>query len=252
MAAPSSNEREWWPITTVVNWICERDPASSVENIFDALEDRCACDRVRAQGRLHVYPFRRLIRLNPGDVEHFAKAHSRVRDFFQQIRDWEWKDLTIFPLPSIRAGETWELALARELAGRPGPQIGLRSKLLFRLVYSDPHFFRIDVMREWPGLPTTDGQAKPARAQAVQPSAIGSAGNRRGQRLTYMGALEKFMARFSDKLLSRIADDALARQFVDDCEQLKNAGKPVPNLPRDRRNIEKQVAKIRAKRLAKA
>jgi hypothetical protein len=59
------------------------------------------------------------------------------------------------------------------------------------------------------------------------------------------------MTRFPDDLLGRIADDALARQFVDYCEQRKKEGKPVPNLPRDRRNIERQVAKIRAKRLAK-
>jgi hypothetical protein len=127
----------------------------------------------------------------------------------------------------------------------------LRSKSLFRLVYADPHFSRIDVMGEWPGPQTTELRAKPERAQAVHDSALASARNRRAQRLNYVGALEQFMVRFRDESLGRIGDDALARQFVDYCEQQKEAGKPGPDLPRDRRNIEKQVAKIRAKRLAK-
>jgi hypothetical protein len=127
----------------------------------------------------------------------------------------------------------------------------LRSKSLFRLVYADPHFFQIDVRREWPGLLTTVMQAEPLVAQAVKASDMASERNRGGQRLTYVGALELFLARFSDENLSRIADDALARRFVTHCEQRKKAGKPGPNLPRERRNIERQVAKIRAKRLTK-
>src|SRR5262245_52078338 len=102
------------------------------------------------------------------------------------------------------------MASARELAGPPGPQIGLRSKCLFRLVYADLHFFQIDVRREWPGPPTTVMQAEPPVAQEVEASAMA----RGRQRLTYVGALESFLARFSDERLSRIGDDALARQFV--------------------------------------
>jgi hypothetical protein len=127
----------------------------------------------------------------------------------------------------------------------------MHSKSLFRVVYADPHFFQIDVRREWPGLLTTVMQAEPAVAQAVEASAMASARNRGGQRLTYVGALEQFMARFPDERLERIADDGVARRFVEYCTQQTEAGKPGPNLPRDRRNIEKQVAKIRAKRLTK-
>ena len=199
-----------------------------------------------------MYSFSRLIKLNPEYVIDFARAHSRVRDFFQQIRVKEWKDLTIFPLVSIQAGETWELALAREFACPPGPQIGLRSKSLFRLVYTEPHFFRIDVMREWPRPQTTDIPAETVVPQAVQASVASSAENRRGQRLTYIGPLERFMTRFPDERLARMTDDGIKRLFEEYCAQQEEAGRPVPTLPRDRRNIERQVAKIRAKRLAKS
>jgi hypothetical protein len=42
-----------------------------------------------------------------------------------------------------------------------------------------------------------------------------------------------------------MSDDAVARQFEFYCEELKRAGKPAPPLPSDRRNIVRQVGKIR-------
>jgi hypothetical protein len=72
--ASSSNDSVWWPPVKVVNWVCERDAAATVEKVFDALEDRCVCGRVRARGRFHVYSSNRAIKLNPEEVEDFLET----------------------------------------------------------------------------------------------------------------------------------------------------------------------------------
>jgi hypothetical protein len=48
-------------------------------------------------------------------------------------------------------------------------------------------------------------------------------------------------------VLAQMSDDAVAQRFGSFCEQLKQKGKPAPPLPSDRRNIVRQVGKIRAR-----
>jgi hypothetical protein len=73
----------------------------------------------------------------------------------------------------------------------------------------------------------------------------------RQKRGGYVGDLEKFMARYTDAVLVRMSNDAVSRLYVEDCEKRTKAGEAPPKLPADRRNIETQVAKIRANRLSK-
>jgi hypothetical protein len=85
------------------------------------------------------------------------------------------------------------------------------------------------------------GFASPAtNTRATLPSA-----EPRRRRAAYKGALEKFMARQNPLLLQRLSDDAIACEFVADYEKQAREGKLVPALPKDRRNIERQVTKIR-------
>jgi hypothetical protein len=72
-ASQADDNGSWWPTTTVVDWVFRRDPTLTIEQIFDALEDRCEYGLVKAQGRLHVYPYNIIILLNDLDVELFSK-----------------------------------------------------------------------------------------------------------------------------------------------------------------------------------
>ena len=56
------------------------------------------------------------------------------------------------------------------------------------------------------------------------------------------------MALHGPVLLARLSDDAIARQFVAENEKRKSEGKAASALPRDRRNIERQVSKIRERK----
>jgi hypothetical protein len=75
-----------------------------------------------------------------------------------------------------------------------------------------------------------------------------TADRRPQKRLAYKVALETFMARWRRELLPRLSDDAIAREFVADNEKRMREGRPASALPRDRRNIEKQVSKIRERK----
>ncbi len=250
-AASSQDAATWWPTTNVVDWVQQRELALTVEQVLDALEDRCVSGRVKAQGRLHVYASDERIRLNPADVESFSERHGRVRDFFQDITVDEWRDLTFFPLPSIQSGETWIVAAARELAGQLGPRMALRSKYLYRLVYADPQFSRDDVIREWPEPrgATDSPEMASAPARGSSNSRRGRHGSSHGRQRTsrgaYFGALERFIMRLKSDAFARMSDNAVARQFEDYCVGLVGAGKSAPPLPRDRRNIANRVRKIR-------
>jgi hypothetical protein len=79
MGDSSSDGSVWWPSLKVVNWVCGLDPTLTVEKVLDGLEDRCACGRVRAHGRFHVYSTNRSIKLNAEDVELYSRNYSRVR-----------------------------------------------------------------------------------------------------------------------------------------------------------------------------
>ena len=65
------------------------------------------------------------------------------------------------------------------------------------------------------------------------------------RRGAYFGALERFIARVRPEVLAQMSDHGISIQFEDECRNLLNAGKSVPALPCDRRNIERQVSKIR-------
>jgi hypothetical protein len=67
------------------------------------------------------------------------------------------------------------------------------------------------------------------------------------KRLAYYGLLERFIAEIKPEVLKRLSDHAIAKQFEDHCRNLLNAGKPAPSLPGDRRNVQCQVGKIRAR-----
>jgi hypothetical protein len=243
-ASQGDDNGSWWPTTTVVDWVFRRDPTLTVEQIFDKLEYLCEPDRVKAQGRLHVYSVNQKISLNHFDVESFSEQYSLARKFYQHILMYEWRDLTFFPLLAIQSGETWEAAVAREFARPPGPRMGLRSKSLDRLVYSDPQFSRDDVIREWPEL---RGAINSTESEPTASSDIDGPKKRtnRVRRGNYFGSLEQFIARKKSEVLARMSDDAVARQFEFYCEELKRAGTPAPPLPSDRRNIVRQVGKIR-------
>jgi hypothetical protein len=86
------------------------------------------------------------------------------------------------------------------------------------------------------------------RPDSAQPEKTTQQRPRRGE---YFGTLETFMSRYPNERLERLSDPNIAREFERHCKELLVAGKPAPSLPKDRRNIENQVAKIRAQRLAK-
>jgi len=78
-----------------------------------------------------------------------------------------------------------------------------------------------------------------------KPKSAGTSDRRPQRRLEYLGALENFMARKNPEFLRKLPDPTIARLFVAECEERTRGGKAVPKLPNDRRNIEKQVSKIR-------
>jgi hypothetical protein len=67
------------------------------------------------------------------------------------------------------------------------------------------------------------------------------------KRLAYYGLLERFIAGIKPEVLKRLSDHAIAKQFEDHCRNLLNTGKSAPSLPGDRRDVERQVGKIRAR-----
>jgi hypothetical protein len=88
-------------------------------------------------------------------------------------------------------------------------------------------------------------QASLSNSDFDKPKSAWTADRRPQRRLEYIGALETFMARRSPVLLPRLSDDAIAREFVADHEKRMREGRPTSALPKDRRNIERQVSKIR-------
>jgi hypothetical protein len=91
-------------------------------------------------------------------------------------------------------------------------------------------------------------QASLSNSDFDKPKSAGTADRRPQRRLEYIGALETFMARRPSVLLQRVSDDAIAREFVADNEMRMREGKPTSALPKDRRNIERQVSKIRERK----
>jgi hypothetical protein len=122
---------------------------------------------------------------------------------------------------------------------------------LWRLVYADPQFSRDDVIREWQEPQSAAESTEPAPTAVPDIDALKEhdAGRRMGRQPTrrgaYFGALEQFILRFKSETFARLSDGAVARQFELHCEELLRTGKPAPPLPSDRRNIKRQVAKIR-------
>lgn len=68
----------------------------------------------------------------------------------------------------------------------------------------------------------------------------------------YIGALEQFIARTNPAVFDKMSDRAVRVSFENECQNSKAAGKSVPSLPCDRRNIERQVEKIRKRMLTSA
>jgi hypothetical protein len=61
----------------------------------------------------------------------------------------------------------------------------------------------------------------------------------------YIGALEQLIARIKPAAFASMSDRAVRVAFENECRNSEAAGKSVPSLPRDRRNIERQIEKIR-------
>jgi hypothetical protein len=91
-------------------------------------------------------------------------------------------------------------------------------------------------------------QALPSSSDFDKPKPAGTADRRPQRRLEYKTALETFMARKRPEFLRRLSAAAIAGEFVADCEDRAREGKPVPKLPKDRRNIENQISKLRGPR----
>jgi hypothetical protein len=67
----------------------------------------------------------------------------------------------------------------------------------------------------------------------------------RRKRGGYIGALEQFIARIKPAEFDKMSDHAVRVRFENGCQDLEAAGKSAPSLPRDRRNVERQISKIR-------
>jgi hypothetical protein len=120
-------------------------------------------------------------------------------------------------------------------------------------VWPDPLFPAEQAEKAWPVsvaeiLGVAPEQALPSSSDFDKPKLAGTAQRRPQRRLEYKIALETFMARKNPELLRRLSDDAIAREFVAENENRMREGKPVSALPKDRRNIEKQVSKIRERK----
>jgi hypothetical protein len=61
----------------------------------------------------------------------------------------------------------------------------------------------------------------------------------------YIGALEQFIARIKPAEFDKMSDHAVRIRFENECQSLEAASRSVPSLPHDRRNIERQIEKIR-------
>ena len=120
-------------------------------------------------------------------------------------------------------------------------------------VWPDPLFPAEQAAKLWlvrvaETLAVAPEQASLSSPDFDEPKSAGTADRRPQRRLEYLGALENFMARKNPELLRKLSDPTIARQFVAECEERTRGGKAVPKLPNDRRNIEKQVSKIRMRK----
>jgi hypothetical protein len=120
-------------------------------------------------------------------------------------------------------------------------------------VWPDPLYPAEQAAKLWPvhvkeSLAVAPEQASLSNSDFDKPKSTGTADRGPQRRLKYIAALETFMARQPPALLPRLSDDAIAREFVADNEKRMRDGKPTSALPKDRRNIEKQVSKIRERK----
>lgn len=168
--------------------------------------------------------------LRRGDLDAFARPNGSGD--IARIEPIQWAGLRIHCLDGHDIAvpvdsERNPLPLLRPLADYLS---GLVPPTSLPTVWPDPIFAAEQAMRL--RSPATNASVTPAPPQAPQP------------RGGYFGALEEFIARFKPEAVARMSDDAVARQFVEYCEGLIGTGRSAPPLPRDRRNIARQVEKI--------
>jgi hypothetical protein len=189
--------------------------------------------------------------LSPSGLVYFYRAGIGKREFSRQKREvlagllldgWAVGDGTSEPAQHIENLKNWTVA---DYLKQPKP-------------FGD--FFRHDPEGRF-GLAVlasefdrwhkaTKHSAGPALPARPEPAAADNSAQRRQRRGGYAGALAIFTARYPDEMFKRLSDQDIAREFERHCQQQRQAGKPVLHLPKDRRNVENQVAKIRVKRLS--
>ena len=141
----------WWTLTEVVEWVRVTAPNTSILDIRNAVEQRCASGRIRAHGRRRIYTFDRHPKISHTDPAfvQISEEYSYVRRAPEQISTAEWHDLAFFARPIRKAGEEYLIGFAQAFDRLDSP-VELRSNSKHRLAWLDVEFLREDVAREWP------------------------------------------------------------------------------------------------------
>jgi hypothetical protein len=187
--------------------------------------------------------------LSPDGLVHFYRAGTAEREFILQDREvlagllLGWRTVghgTREPTQPIQNLRHWTVA---DYVQQPAPfddYFKRDTEGRFGLAVLSSEF---DRWRQ--GVARAGDRKRPDAAQREKTT------HRRPRRGMYIGTLALFMSRYLDERLERLSDQDISREFERHCEELLVAGKASPNLPKDRRNIENQVAKIRDRRLTK-
>lgn len=146
----SERDTRWWTLGEVVDWVRGIHRTATIGEIRDALQGRCASDRIRARGHRRLYSSDRQLPIDHHDPNFvwFADYYSRLQSWFEPISADEWKDLTFFARPIPKTGEQYHQAVARALDQLDSP-VELRSVSKYRLAWMDIEFWQDDVIRGW-------------------------------------------------------------------------------------------------------
>jgi hypothetical protein len=148
----------WWKLDDLVDWFRKTDPNASTIRILSAVEERCACGRIRARGRRRIYVWDRLPKIRHTDPEFvpMSEEYSQASPTLEEIPQTEWRDLVFFGRPVFKAGEEYLAAFVRAFDDLASP-LELRSKSKYRLAWLDVEIFGDDVVREFS---PAEGQAQ--------------------------------------------------------------------------------------------